>query len=123
MRFGRLDRVITIQRKSTTSSDSGEPVETWANIATRRAASVAPVRGDERFTGEQLVANDQIEFRVHYSQTLAELSPLDRVLYPAPNAGEEADVAERSIHDIIAVHEIGRREGLQIITTRRADAA
>lgn len=123
MRAGRLDRLITIQRKTVTHSDSGEPIDTWANIddATRRPASMSPVRGDERFGGDQYVAKDQIEFRIHYSESLAELTPVDRVLFPAPIAGEEGNAATRTIHDIIAVHEIGRREGLQIITARRAD--
>lgn len=123
MRAGRLDRLITIQRKSSTPSDSGEPVETWTNVAARRPASASPVRGEERFTGEQLVAKDQIEFRTHYSELLVTLSAIDRVLYPAPEIGEEASAPERTIHDVLAVHEIGRREALQIITARRTDVS
>lgn len=82
---------------------------------------MAPVRGEERFTDPQYVAKEQIDFRIRYAAALADLSPQDRVLYPAPVAGAESSAATRTIYDVIAVHEIGRREGLQLMTTRRAD--
>ncbi len=119
MRAGRLDRLITIQRKASTQSDSGEPVEAWSTIANRIAASMSPVRGDERFTGEQLVGQQQVEFRIRYFAAVAELGQHDRIVYPALESGEP-DL--RNVYDILATHEIGRREGLQIITQRRADA-
>lgn len=122
MRAGRLDRLIDIQRKTTTLSDSGEPVETWTNLVTRRAASMSPVKGDERFAVPELVANEQIEFRVRYSSSLLNLTPQDRVIYPALSEDSpEDEPTTRQIHEILAVHEIGRREGLQIITQRRPD--
>lgn len=120
MRAGSLDRTVTIQRKAVTQSESGEPVETWTTLA-RRAASMRPVRGDERFAAPQIGAQEQIEFRVRYSTDMAALSPQDRVIYPALAVENPETPAERQIHDIVAVHEIGRREGLQIITTRRPD--
>lgn len=122
MRAGRLDRLITIQRKSETPSDSGEPVVTWINLApARRPASVTPVRGEERFSGEQYAATGQYDFRVHYSSVLADLTPLDRILYPAPADGGEASVATTAIYNILYVSEIGRREVLSIIAYRQAD--
>lgn len=120
MRAGRLDRFITIQRKSTTYSDSGQPEDTWAALVANRPASVSPVSGEERFSGEQFVARQQTEFRVRYSTELADLTPLDRVVYPADDADNSPEVTT-SIYDILAVHELGRREGLQIITARKAD--
>lgn len=123
MRGGSLDRRITIQRKSVTYSGSGSPVETWAAIGPlRRAASMFPVRADERFSGPQIVGLEQIEFRIRYSADVAALQPQDRVIYPAIAEGSpEGEPAVRDIHDILAVHELGRREGLRIITQRRAD--
>lgn len=123
MRAGRLDRLITIQRKSLTSSDSGEPVETWTTIIERRAAGYRPLKGDERFTGEQVIGTEQVEFRIRYSSNVADLSQRDRVVYPALADESPEDVPdERNVFDIVAVHEIGRREGLLIMTQRRADA-
>lgn len=122
MRAGRLDRLITIQRKTSTASSSGEPQESWSDIVTRRPASLAPVRADERFAGPQIGATEQVEFRIRYSQDVADLSPLDRIIYPALSADspDESSTGNRR-YDILAVHEIGRREGLQIIAFRRPD--
>lgn len=122
MKPGRLDRLVTIQRHSTTPSDSGEPVETWAVVgALRQYASMAPVRGEERFVrSDQRVGLDQIEFIIRYSSDVAELEPKDRVIYPALEASSDTPTT-RAIYDILAVHEVGRRQGLRIITERRAD--
>lgn len=120
MRGGRLDRLITIQRKSSTASDSGEPTETWTTLVDRRPASMAPVRGDERFSNPQISALEQIEFRIRYSDDVADVSPQDRIVYPAITA-DSPEPPGRKIHDVLAVHEIGRREGLQILTQRRPD--
>jgi SPP1 family predicted phage head-tail adaptor len=122
MHAGRLDRKITIQRKSTTPSDSGEPVETWSTLGVaRRSASYKPVRGDERYSGEQIVGEEQVEFRIRYSSEMNGLSSLDRVIYPALEGGESEGDLVRFIYDILAVHKLGRREGLQIIANRRPD--
>lgn len=102
-----------------TQTPSGAPVETWSAIATKRAASVGPVSGDERFSEPQWAAKQQTEFLVRWSDSIADLSPLDRVVYPpAPAAG---NIPGRTIYDVAAVHEVGRREGLRIIAVRRAD--
>ena len=125
MRAGSLDRRITIQRKTVTLSESGASVEVWANLSMRAPAAMYPVKGDERFVSPEKVAEEQIEFRIRYSSTLADLSPQDRILHPALTADQAADpeyvVPDRFIHDVLAVAEIGRREGLKIITRRRAD--
>jgi SPP1 family predicted phage head-tail adaptor len=121
MRAGRLDRMITIQRRTVTESDSGEPVETWTNLFLRRAASVSPVRGDERLSSDQLVASEQVEFRIRYAASVASLGPKDRIVYPALNTAAETP-ATRNIYDVHGCSEIGRREGLKIIALRRADA-
>ena len=123
MRAGRLDRLIDIRRKTVTESDLGANVETWANIVARRPTSVRPVKGDERFGNPQIVARDEIEFRIRYSASVADVSPLDQVIYPALDGDSSpvADPEERRVHDIVAVHEIGRQEGLQIIARRRGD--
>lgn len=122
MRAGRLDRLITIQRKTSTVSDSGAMVETWTTLVERRAAGYRPLKGDERFTGEQLVGQEQVEFRIRYSANVAALTQQDRVVYPAlADESPEDEPDTRNIYDVLAVHEIGRREGLLIITQRRSD--
>jgi head-tail adaptor len=117
MRAGTLDRRITIQRKSDTPSTDGHPVETWSNLVARRWASVMPTGGDERFTDPQYAAKEQTTFHIRWSQDVADLSPLDRIVYPAT----DGTPAPNTVYDILAVHELGRRETLQIVTFRRAD--
>lgn len=119
MQGGRLDRRIDIERKSVTQAPSGQPIETWSKIATRWAASVAPVSGDERFTSAQYVASEQVEFRIRYSSSVADVNPLDRILYPAES---DSPPGEETIFNIISVIELGRREGLKIIAARRAES-
>lgn len=125
MAGGKLDRKITIRRKSVTYSNSGEPVEAWANLALRRSASMWPFKATEAFAEPETTAYEQIEFRIRYSSDVAALSPQDQVVYPALTEEQAADdeyaIPERSIHDVLGVLEIGRREGLRLITRRRPD--
>jgi len=118
---GRLDRRVTVQRKILTQAPSGHPTERWHDVAQRLWASRVPVRGDERSTASQWVAKEQVEFRIRYMPAVAELSPLDRVICPAPNEANAQHPPAAQTYDIIAVHEIGRRRGLKIIAARNAD--
>ncbi len=123
MQAGRLDRLITVQRKTQTIGEDGHPTDVWSTLgAQRRPASVRPVRGDERFTAPQYVASEQVEFRIRYADTVDDLTPLDRIIYPALEPDSPSDPVEtRRQYDILAVHEIGRNEGLLIFTARRSD--
>ncbi len=125
MKAGSFDRRVTIQRKTVTLSGSGDTVETLANLVVRRPASMWPLNGDERFASPQEIASEQVEFRVRYSTNLSDLTPLDRVIYPALTTAQAADagyvIPTRSIYDVLAASEMGRREGIKIITRRRAD--
>lgn len=122
MRAGRLDRQIAIQRLTRTLSESGDPVDAWANLSVR-PASVSPVSGDERFAGEQWVAKEQVEFRVRWADVISDLTPLDRVVYPASVIDSPPSLKDSNIYDIMATHELGRHEGLRIIAARRPDVA
>lgn len=121
MRAGKLDRLIDLQEKTVTQSGSGEPIDTWSTLSYRRPSTAPrPLRAEERFTGPQIVATDQVEFRIRYSESVAGLSPKNRLIYPAMN-DPDTEVDKNRIYDIIAVNELGRREGLQIIAQRRPD--
>lgn len=132
MRAGRLDRSISILRKSVALTQSGAEIETWRPLGSlSRAASLSPLKGDERFSADQVVASEQVEFQVRWSTDIADLSPLDRIVTPAlaltelegspPDLVPDAEIADRRQYDIIAVHELGRREGLRIQAARRVD--
>jgi len=116
MRAGTLDRLVALQRKQSTASESGEPQVSWTTLAAQRWAAKMPVSGVERYGGQQLEAREQVEFRLRWSDDIADLQPTDRIIEPAADVGAPP---ERSIYDIIAVLEIGRREALRVITARR----
>jgi head-tail adaptor len=117
MHAGRLDRLIRIERKTITQDAAGQEVETWAALGpTKHAASVRPVRGDERFLAQQFIAREQTEFQVRKFTAIEDLNPLDRIVYPASSTPPTS-----SIYDILAVHELGRGEGFKIIAARRAE--
>lgn len=119
MRYGRLDRRIVIQRKTQTLDAYGSPVETWTELSTRWAA-LTPVNGDERFSTPEINASQQVEFLVRWSSSIADLTPQDRILYPVPS-GDSPEIPDASVYDLVAVHEVGRREALRIIATRQPD--
>lgn len=116
MRGGPLDRRIDIQRSVRTRTDSGEVIENWANLVTRWSAGYRPMPSAESGSSTQTVGEEVVEFRIRWASELAALTPLDRVVYPA------GATDYRSIYNIREVHEIGRHEGFQLLTIRRADA-
>jgi head-tail adaptor len=120
VRAGKLDKRIAIQRKSITQSPSGQPVETWATVATRWAY-VVPASAGERFSTPQLAAKQQTEFGIRWSQDIADLTPLDRLVYPIPSGSPPPPVPSTSIYGVLEVHEVGRHEGFRIIAVRRVD--
>ena len=105
MNAGKLDRRITLQRKSMTFNDAGEPVETWHEIATVWAEKV-DMRGSERYTAAQTVAQLDTKFRIRYRQ---QITPIDRVL------------CYGRVYDVGGILEIGRREGLELHAKARAE--
>ena len=105
MRSGRLDRRLTLQRKTATENDYGEPVETWTTLATVWAEKI-PVRGFERYAAMQTVAEVDTRFKIRYR---TDISPLDRV------------VCAGTTYDVQGVLEIGRREGWEILARGRAE--
>jgi head-tail adaptor len=123
MKSGKLDRLIDIERKAITEDECGQQIEVWARLKTRLASSVSPIRADERFTALQFVARQQVKIWVRYDPALADLNPLDRVVYPAFTPTESPPEAPpfHQIYDIMGVNEIGRQEGIEILAVRRAE--
>lgn len=98
MRAGKLDRTISIERKTETVSPTGAVVSAWLNIATVRAEIVTQ-SASEFLTGFGEAENGTVVFRVRY---LAGITTADRVSY----AGQ--------VYDLKEVTEIGRRRGLEL---------
>lgn len=108
MDAGKLDRKIVLQRFTSTTDDYNEPVKTWSTLATR-AASFTPISDGERFRAGETAATASARFVIRYSSAVADLNPKDRLTF------------EGDTWQILHVKQLGRREGLEISATVRAD--
>jgi SPP1 family predicted phage head-tail adaptor len=115
MRYGTLDRRVVLQRRASTLTPSGQPFEVWEALATRWA-SVGPLTGAERFATPQLTAKEVVEIHIRHSAATADVHPGDRIVLPS---GADPDSTPTAVYDILAVHEVGRREGHRIIAERQ----
>lgn len=112
MIIGNLDVMVTVQRKTVGESNSGEPIEAWADLSSRWA-SIKPMTGTERLSGENLVAKEQVEFRLRWAEVISDLSPQDRIIYP-----RTASPTDKEIYNIVQASEIGRREAFLVLAYR-----
>ena len=98
MRAGKLDRMITIERKAETVTASGAVAATWIDIATVRA-EVVQQTATEFLTGFGESENGTVIFRIRY---LPGISTTDRVHF------------DGTLYDLKEITEIGRRRGLEL---------
>jgi head-tail adaptor len=121
----RYDRIVTVQRKTLTESGSGEPIETWADVAFRAYASQLPTPGSERYTNAQEVAEQEVTFTIRFHaipSASRPLKPTDRIIYPAQNvAAATQSPPAGSVYDILGIEEVGRENDLRVRCVRRAD--
>lgn len=103
MRAGRLDRLVTLQIKTVGAKDDyGEETQTWADHpvwAERRE-----LRGDEKWTAQQVLGTRACTYRIYYR---TDLTVEDRL------------VDGSDTYDIQAINDIGRREGLELVCVAR----
>lgn len=111
MKAGQLDRQVTLQRAQTVKDAFGNPVETWTDMVRDLAASATPVSDAERVRGAEVAAVITHRFQVRWGPAWSDLDPADRLLF------------EGQIYNIGAVKELGRRVGLEISASARADGA
>lgn len=121
----RYDRIVTVQRATITQGADGAQVETWADIAFRIPAIVAPTKGSERFTSPQEVAEQEVTVTIRFHSipsSYRPLTPKDRILYPAESISANTQApATNLIFDILSPDEVGRQIDLAIACRRRAD--
>jgi len=108
MLAGPLDRRITLRRFTSTQDVYGDPVETWADLATvwasRRRASAR-----ETLAAAEVSAAITDIFEIRRDSAWSNLSPKDALVF------------EGRTYDIASVDEIGRREGFRIAAVARAE--
>lgn len=78
MNVGRLNKRVTIQERTTTENEYGEPIITWVNVASDIAAAVEPLQGRELFAAQQVQSEVTIRVRIRYR---AGIKAAMRVLY------------------------------------------
>jgi SPP1 family predicted phage head-tail adaptor len=111
MRAGKLDRRITIQRATETRDGFNNVTLTWPGTVIATVwASKEDVRDSERFSSQEVGAEITTRFQIRWSSDVENVNPKDRVVY------------DGRPYDIVAVKEIGRREGLEITASARSDA-
>ncbi|WP_075216157.1 phage head closure protein [Mongoliimonas terrestris] len=108
MRASGLDRRIVIQRATTAPDAMNEPIQTWSKLASVLAAK-EDIRDSERYSAGAVVAKITTRFRIRWSTTVADVSPTDRILF------------DGRVFDIVGTKEIGRREGVEITASARAE--
>lgn len=108
MEAGKLDRKIVIQRFTSTLDSYNEPVLSWSTLATR-SASYEPISDGERFRAGETAATASARFVIRYSSAVSTLNPKDRLTF------------DGDTWQILHVKEIGRREGIEITVSGRAD--
>lgn len=106
MRAGQLDRRITLKRLETTQDDYGQDIETWHTVATVWAAW-EPLKGNRRFAAQQVIETAAGSFVIRYRSGLS-------ALHAVEYNGNRYDIHGEP-------EEIGRREGLRLHVSRRAE--
>jgi SPP1 family predicted phage head-tail adaptor len=109
MQSGAMDRRIRIDQAQEVRSESGEIVQTWLPLITTWAER-NPLQGSELFQAQQIAAKVDTRYRVRYRSDVTPGSDL-RVV----------DLSDQREYDITAVLEIGRREGLELLASARAE--
>ena len=105
MNVGRMYRRLLLKRRAIAQSASGEPIETFTDLATVWGQRVE-LRGAERYESQQVAAKVDVKYIIRYRD---DVGPLDRFT----EGGRE--------YDISAVLEIGRRVGLELHAQARAE--
>jgi SPP1 family predicted phage head-tail adaptor len=101
MRAGQLDRRITIEQNTPTQGPTGEEAASWSTLATVWA-EVRQRRGREFFDSHQVVAEIDTVFLIrHRTDVTAKM----RVSW------------DGRLYDIHYVGEIGRKDGLELMTS------
>lgn len=104
---GQLDRRVTLYRMRTERLDTGEETHTPELYAAVWARKL-DVSGNERWAGQQLAAEVDSRWIIRWRP---DLSPLCELRF------------EGRRYDIVAVLEMGRRAGYEVLTRSRSEIA
>jgi len=109
MKAGRLDRRVRIERDGPPTHDGYQNVPGAPVTVATVAARYQPGAGSERFANSETAATAPAIFEIRWSERARDVSPLDRVEF------------EGRTYEITRVEEVGRRMGIRIFATARAE--
>jgi head-tail adaptor len=110
LKAGSLDRRLTLRRRQAgAKSGFGTPSTVWADLASDIACRRTPLLDAERTRAAQVGATVTDRFVIRWARAWADVNPKDQL------------VCEGVSFNIVAVKELGRREGLEITATAAAD--
>jgi head-tail adaptor len=105
---GERDRAVTVQQLTDSTGTSGFPVETWTTLASPVWMRKLDLGIRERFMTAQLAAAVDTQWEMGYradmDPELVDVTKVRRLVY------------QGRIHDITSADEIGRREGISLLT-------
>ena len=108
MEPGERDRAVTVQQLTASKGPSGFPVETWTTLAAPVWMRKLDLQQRERITAEQLSAKGDTQWEMGYradmDPELVDVERTRRLLY------------QGRIYDITDASQIGRREGIELLT-------
>lgn len=109
MRAGQLDRAIKLKEPDVTGRDEwNNPIFVPGPVHEIRA-EYTPVSDAEKVAANEVIANLVGRFRIRWSEKVRNVNPLWSIEY------------EGRDYDISGTKEIGRRRGIEITATARAD--
>lgn len=80
MNIGERRHRVVFQRATETQDAFGEPDKTWATLCTSWAF-IGPIRGAERFSANEVLAEVDHRIVTRYRSELSALSPKDRATW------------------------------------------
>jgi len=102
MRAGTLRHKVTIQKLDGTLDAAGVENQTWVDVATVRAA-IEPLRGDERFTAQQEVAQVTTRIRTRFLAGVVAKMQVEFI-----DLAQDPDLTR--LYDILSVINVGQRD-------------
>lgn len=108
MKVGRLQHLVSFERRSKKLNEFGESRDRWAKIADTWA-SIEPIAGREFFTALQSQSDISVRIICRYSQALSGVQAQDRIVhqgthYDIRHPPIDKDMRHRELHFMCTVH-------------------
>jgi SPP1 family predicted phage head-tail adaptor len=115
MEPGERDRAVVIQQVTDSIGSAGSPVETWTTLDAQVWMRKLDASQAERFRAAQLSAPFDTQWEMGYRDDmdpeLVDVTKVRRLVY------------QGRVYDIVSASQIGRREGIELLTLAKGKVA